>query len=203
VRRTTCSAKILTKPICHILIVLAATFACGQEQEAALNFVASQTTVNFTLGDVLHTVHGSFHLKSGQVHFAFATNTIGGEIVVDAASGNSGSGARDRKMHKEILESAQYSEITFRPDRVEGKVLAIGTSHVQVHGVFVIHGAEHEITVPAQVELAPDHWNLTVHFDVPYVKWGLKDPSTFILRVEKTADIDLHASGSSPWLAQR
>jgi hypothetical protein len=69
---------------------------------------------------------------------------------------------------------------------VEGKVLAIGTSHVQVHGVFVFHGAEHEITVPAQVELAPDHWNLSVHFDVPYVKWGLKDPSTFILRVEKT-----------------
>ena len=127
----------------------------------------------------------------------------GGEIVVDAASGNSGSGARDRKMHKEVLESAQYSEITFRPDRVEGKVLPIGTSDVRVHGVFVIHGSEHEITVPAHVELAPDHWNLSVHFDVPYVKWGLKDPSTFILRVEKTADIDLHASGSSPWVAQR
>jgi len=122
---------------------------------------------------VLHTVHGSFNLKSGQVHFAFATNIIGGEIVADAASGNSGSGARDRKMHKEILESAQYSEITFRPDRVEGKVLAIGTSREQVHGVFVIHGAEHEITVPAQVELAPDHWNLTIHVEVPYVKWGL------------------------------
>ena len=74
---------------------------------------------------------------------------------------------------------------------------------MQVHGVFVIHGAEHEITVPSQVELAPDHWNLTVHFDVPYVKWGLKDPSTFILRVEKTVDIDLHASGSSPWVVQR
>ena len=120
-RKATGSAKILTKRIFHILIVLAATSGWGQAQEAALNFVASQTTVNFTLGDVLHTVHGSFKLKSGQVHFTPATNIIGGQIVVDAASGNSGSGARDRKMHKEILESAQYSEITFRPDRVEGK----------------------------------------------------------------------------------
>ena len=106
-------------------------------------------------------------------------------------------------MHKEVLESARYSEVIFRPDRVDGKVLDLGTSMVQVHGMFGIHGAEHEITVPAQVELAPDHWTLTVHFTVPFVKWGMKDPSTFILRVEKTVDIDLHALGSSPWVAPR
>jgi len=172
-------------------------------QDAALVVDPSLSRVEFTLGDVLHTVHGSFNLKAGQVHFVPATNTISGEIVVVAASGNSGSASRDRKMHKEILESARYSEVTFRPDRVEGKVLALGTSLVEVHGMFGVHGAEHEITVPAQVELASDHWSLTVHFAVPYVKWGLKDPSTFILRVEKTVDIDLHASGPSPWVAPR
>ena len=68
--------------------------------------------------------------------------------------------------------------------------------------MFGIHGDEHEITVPAQVELAPDHWSLTVHFKVPYVKWGMKDPSTFVLRVDKTVAIDLRASGSNP-VAQR
>ena len=70
---------------------------------------------------------------------------------------------------------------------------ASGKSAVQVHGMFGIHGADHEITVPAEIELAPDHWTLAVHFAIPYVKWGLKDPSTFILRVSKTVDIDLHA----------
>ena len=195
--------KIKAKLITPIFIFLVATLAWGQAQEATLNFVPSQTTVNFSLGDVLHTVHGSFKLKAGQVRFAPASNAISGEIVVDAASGNSGSTGRDRKMHKEILESARYPEVTFRPDRVEGKVLALGTSPVQVHGMFGIHGAEHEITVPAQVELASDHWSLTVHFAVPYVKWGIKDPSTFILRVEKTVDIDLHALGPSPWVAPR
>jgi hypothetical protein len=86
---------------------------------------------------------------------------------------------------------------------VEGKVLVLGTSPVQVHGMFGIHGTDHEITVPAQVELTPDHWSLTVHFAVPYVKWGMKDPSTFVLRVAKTVDIDLRALGPSPWVAER
>jgi polyisoprenoid-binding protein YceI len=186
-----------------VFFLLAAALAWGQAQEATLNFDPAQTTVNFTLGDVLHTVHGSFRLKTGQVRFDPATNSISGELVVDAPSGNSGSTGRDRKMHKEILQSAQYSEVTFRPDRVDGKVLASGRSAVQVHGMFGILGVEHEITVPAQVELAPDHWSLAVHFAVPYVKWGLKDPSTFILRVEKTVDIDLNARGPSPWPAPR
>jgi len=186
-----------------VFFLLAAALAWGQAQEATLNFDPAQTTVNFTLGDVLHTVHGSFRLKTGQVRFDPATNSISGELVVDAPSGNSGSTGRDRKMHKEILQSVRYPEVIFRPDRVDGKVLASGRSAVQVHGMFGILGVEHEITVPAQVELAPDHWSLAVHFAVPYVKWGLKDPSTFILRVEKTVDIDLNARGPSPWPAPR
>ena len=186
-----------------VFFLLAAALAWGQAQEATLNFDPAQTTVNFTLGDVLHTVHGSFRLKTGQVRFDPATNSISGELVVDAPSGNSGSTGRDRKMHKEILQSVRYPEVTFHPDRVDGKVLVPGRSAVQVHGMFGILGVEHEITIPAQVELAPDHWSLTVHFAVPYVKWGLKDPSTFILRVEKTVDIDLNARGPSPWPTPR
>jgi len=196
------SMKIATKMTLPVLFALAATFARGQTQEATLNFVPALTTVAFTLGDVLHTVHGTFTLKAGQVHFVPTTNAISGGIVVDAPSGNSGSTGRDHKMHKEILESARYPEVTFRPDRVDGKVAPAGSSAVQVHGMFGIHGAEHEITVPAQVELAPDHWTLSVHFAIPYVNWGLKNPSTFVLRVEKTVDIDLRASGPSPWAAQ-
>jgi len=198
-----CSMKTRATLNINLFILLAATLAWGQAQEVTLNFDPAQTTVDFTLGDVLHTVHGSFRLKTGQVRFDPATNSISGELVVDAPSGNSGSTGRDRKMHKEILQSVRYPEVTFRPDRVDGKVLASGRSAVQVHGMFGILGVEHEITVPAQVELAPDHWSLAVHFAVPYVKWGLKDPSTFILRVEKTVDIDLNARGPSPWPAPR
>jgi hypothetical protein len=48
----------------------------------------------------------------------------------------SGNGMRDRKMHREVLESDRYPEIVFRPDRVDGAVLLSGTSSVRVHGIF-------------------------------------------------------------------
>jgi len=147
--------KTMTRRSIPVFFLLAAALAWGQAQEATLNFDPAQTTVNFTLGDVLHTVHGSFRLKTGQVRFDPATNSISGELVVDAPSGNSGSTGRDRKMHKEILQSVRYPEVTFRPDRVDGKVLASGRSAVQVHGMFGILGVEHEITVPARLNSRP------------------------------------------------
>jgi polyisoprenoid-binding protein YceI len=172
--------------------------ASAQERDLVMEFAPAQTSVKFTLGDILHTVHGTFNLKSGTVHFNPASGAISGEILVDATSGNSGGASRDNKMHKDILESARYREITFLPDRVEGKVESQGHSTIQVHGLFGIHGATHEITVPVQVEMAPDRWVATAHFVVPYVQWGMKNPSTFVLRVNQTVDIDLHAAGAIP-----
>jgi len=49
---------------------------------------------------------------------------------------------RDRKMHKEVLESERYPEIAFRPDKIEGAVASQGKSSVKVHGMFNIHGVE-------------------------------------------------------------
>ncbi len=174
------------------------TAGWAQKGDLVLEFAPAQTTIHFTLGDILHTVAGGFNLKSGTVHFNPATGAINGEILVDATSGNSGNSSRDGKMHKEILESARYPEITFLPDRVEGKVEPRGKSTIQVHGMFGIHGAEHEITIPVQVEMASDHWAATAHFAVPYVQWGMKNPSTFILRVSQTVEIDVHATGPIP-----
>ena len=114
---------------------------------------------------------------------------MSGELVVDAASGESGSPARDKRMHASILESAKYPEIVFRPDRVDGKVAPEGRSEVQVHGVFAIHGVEHEMLVPAAIGAADGQYNVTVTFEVPYVKWGMKNPSTLMLRVNDKVDI--------------
>ena len=176
-------------------MLLAAANGTAQTQPAVLDFVPSQTTVTFTLGDTVHTVHGAFALKRGRISYNPSSGEVSGEVVVDATSGHSGNGMRDRKMHKEILESAKYPDIIFRPDRIDGKVGTRGTSTVQVHGVFSIHGGDHETTLPVQVEMAEDHWVLTTHFVVPYAKWGIKNPSTFILRVSESVEIDVHASG--------
>lgn len=182
----------------HVLglaMVLAGLAVLAAAQDAAYQLDPAQTAVNFTLGDVLHTVHGTFKLKQGALQVE-PDGKVSGQIVVDATSGESGSGARDRKMHKEILESSQYPEITFRPDRIEGPVAPSGKSSVMIHGVFNIHGADREITVPAQVETTSDHWAATVHFTIPYQKWGMKNPSTLFLRVSDTVEIDLLAAGT-------
>jgi polyisoprenoid-binding protein YceI len=175
------------------VMVLLIISASAQEQTFQID--PAQSTVKFTLGDVLHTVHGSFALKHGELQVQ-PTGKLSGEIVVDATSGNSGSGMRDRKMNKEVLESARYPEIDFRPDRFDGEVAAQGKSSVMVHGMFSIHGTAREVTVPAQVERDGDHWTANVHFTVPYAKWGMKNPSTLFLKVNDTVEIDLSAAGS-------
>ncbi|HYM79503.1 MAG TPA: YceI family protein [Candidatus Dormibacteraeota bacterium] len=185
---------ILNKALFVAAALLAAMVpAAAQDTDYQLD--PAHTTVKFTLGDVLHTVHGDFKLKHGALQIE-PSGKISGEIVVDAASGDSGSGMRDRKMHKEVLESARYPEIAFRPDRIEGSVANSGKSSVMVHGMFSIHGANREITVPAQVERDGDHWTATVHFTIPYEKWGMKNPSNLFLRVNDSVEIDLVAAGS-------
>jgi polyisoprenoid-binding protein YceI len=179
-----------------VLALLATSAVSAAAQDTALQLDPSQTSVKFTLGDVLHTVHGAFRLKHGALQLDPASGKISGEIVVDAASGDSGSGVRDRKMNKEILESSRFPEIVFRPDRIEGAVAVQGKSKVQVHGMFNIHGVDHEILVPADVEMTADHWTAAVHFTVPYEKWGMKNPSTLFLRVSDSVEIDLVTAGS-------
>ena len=177
------------------LILIAALAAAAAAQDTGFQLDPAQTSIKFILGDVLHTVHGTFRLKHGALQLEPASGKISGEIVVDATSGESGSGVRDRKMHKEILESNNYPEISFRPDRVDGALASQGKSAVKVHGMFNIHGVDREITVPAEVEMSGDHWTATVHFTVPYAKWGMKNPSTLFLRVNDSVEIDLSAAG--------
>jgi len=177
-----------------LAILLCAGAGIARAQESTFDLDPAKTVISFTLGDVLHTVHGTFKLKQGMLHLD-PTGKMSGGIVVDATSGNSGSGMRDRKMHKEVLESTRYPEIGFRPDRIDGKVSSDGKSSVMVHGIFSVHGVDREITVPAQVDMSAEQWAATVHFTVPYAKWGMKNPSTLFLRVSDSVEIDLEAAG--------
>jgi len=177
-------------------------FACGAAQavpsatdEIVYELNPAQTEINFTLPDVLHTVHGTFQLKSGTVRFDPATGAASGAVIVDVTSGASGSAARDRKMHKEILESGRYPEAVFTPERVEGRFSPEGAAELQVHGLFKIHGGEHEIIFQTRVETKGDQLVVNMHGVLPYVQWGMKNPSTFILRVSDKVQLDIHATG--------
>lgn len=176
--------------------LLATVGAAVAAPDLTVQIDPQHTNINFTLADVLHTVRGTFHLKQGSLRLDPESGKLSGEILVDAKSGESGSGMRDRKMHREVLESERYPEIAFRPDQIKGTVALQGKSSVVVHGIFSIHGSDHEITVPVEVEMSGDHWSATLHFAVPYAKWGMKNPSTLFLRVGESVDIDLTAAGT-------
>jgi polyisoprenoid-binding protein YceI len=163
--------------------------------EIVLTLDPVQSQVHWTLNSTLHTVHGTFSVKSGIVHFNPDTGTAGGEIVVHAASGQSGNASRDKRMHKEILETAQFPDVIFRPTHVDGKVSRSGASDVKVDGTMSIHGATHDVSAQVHAELAGDRWIGTGTFKVPYVQWGIKDPSNFLLKAEPAVTVEVEMSG--------
>src|ERR1700726_2362031 len=55
-------------------------------QELTLELDPANTKVEFTLSDVLHTVHGTFVLKSGLIHFNPSSGSPSGLVVVDVKS---------------------------------------------------------------------------------------------------------------------
>lgn len=181
------------KPFALSLLLLA-PLAAAQQQSLALNPAAS--SVAFALTGTGHEVHGTFRIASGSVRLDPAAHTLAGSIVVTALSGDSGDKGRDKKMHTDVLDADRFAEITFQPQSYSGTLAPSGDSTLQVSGIFTLHGAPHPITVPMQVHIEGSALSATGTFLVPYVQWGLKDPSIFILKVAKQVRIDLHLAGT-------
>jgi polyisoprenoid-binding protein YceI len=165
-------------------------------QQTALELDPARTEIHFALKSSLHTVHGTFKLKSGKVSFDPQTGKLSGLIVADATTGESGNGGRDSKMHREIIESKKYPEITFAPHDLEGSIPAEGDSRVQVKGAFALLGQDHELVVPVDVRFSGSEATLDANFSIPYIAWGLKNPSTFILRAADTVQVSIHGVGT-------
>lgn len=185
------------------LLLVSATLAAAQSaaapvtHELLLQLDPARSGADIALTGNLHTVEGTFRLKRGAIHFDPTTGKASGEIVFDATSGKTGNGSRDNKMHKDVIESGRYPEIVFRPDHADGKLVASGASTLQVHGMFAIHGAEHEATFPVEVSFSGDAWTAKASFQVPYARWGMKNPSKLFLRVDDVVQVQFHASGST------
>jgi len=156
----------------------------------------AHSTLHWTLDTTLHLVHGTFAVKRGEVALDPKTGNATGEIVVDATSGKTDNDSRDKKMHQEILETPKFPEIVFRVNRIENPAVPPSKAQIKLHGTFMIHGTLHEMIVPAEVEFSGDRWNGAAKFAVPYIAWGLKSPSTFLLKASPTVDVDLELSGT-------
>ncbi len=155
----------------------------------------AQTTIEWTLVTTLHTVHGTFKMKSGTISFDPKSGTASGLIIVAATSGDSDNHARDNKMHKDVLESQRYAEITFIPQRVIGSVPQTGNSTIQVQGLFHIHGSDHDLTLSIPITVNGNQMKANISFTVPYQEWGMKDPGNFLLHVDKKVAVNVSTAG--------
>ena len=79
---------------------------------------------------------------------------------------------------------------------MNGTVAQSGGSQVQLQGTMTLHGESHPMTIVVPVQVNGNQASADVHFVIPYVDWGLKNPSTLFLRVGKTVEIDVHAVGT-------
>jgi polyisoprenoid-binding protein YceI len=167
--------------------------ALAQHQTFAVNPDTSE--VQMTLNTTHEVVHGTFHIQSGSIVFDRSNPEMSGSVVVLAGSGKTGNGSRDKKMSKDILEVGQHATVSFEPKTYTGAIAPSGDSTIQVTGIFTLLGTPHEITVPMLVRLEGTTATVKAHFAVPYIQWGLKDPSFMFWKADKDVAIDLFLNG--------
>ncbi|WP_158823511.1 YceI family protein [Granulicella sp. S156] len=175
------------------LALTLAPAALAQHQTFVVSPDASE--VKMTLKTTHEIVNGTFHIQSGSIEFDRSTPKMSGSVVVLAGSGKTGNGSRDKKMYNDILKVEQHATVSFEPKSYAGTIATSGDSTIQVAGTFTLLGTPHEITIPILVHLEGTTATARTHFVVPYVQWGLKNPSFLIWKADNDVAIDLFLTG--------
>ena len=178
-----------------VILAFAHRAVATQSLSGTLELDPAKTLFEFRLPGTLHATHGKFKLAHGTISADLATGEASGSIVVDARSGDTGIGARDNEMRESVLEAQKYPEIIFAPRHAIGKLEKDGQFQAKLEGVLTIHGARHEIITEVQGRLVGNSLTAACHFSVPYVDWGMRDPSLFFLTVSKRVEIDIATEG--------
>ena len=182
------------------LAVLATGAQLAYAQPAAkqmhLHLDPAATTVEFTLKDTLHAVHGEFHMRSGEIAVRSATGEATGRIEIDISSGASGNGTRDKRMKQEFLEAPSFPLAVFEPHKITGLNPDAPTQTIFVDGTLTLHGTPHPMTLRFAVTLNGAQATATTSFEIPYVAWGIRDPSIPFVRVAKEVTVELAAKGT-------
>jgi polyisoprenoid-binding protein YceI len=176
------------------IAVLLAPSAGAQHQTFVVRPDASE--VKMTLNTTHELVSGTFHCQSGSIEFDHSTAKMSGAVVVLAASGKTGNDSRDKKMNKDILQVEKFATVSFEPKSYTGTIAPSGDSTIQVAGTFTLLGTPHPITIPMLVHLEGNSATAKAHFVLPYVQWGLKNPSFLIWKADNDVAIDLHLAGT-------
>jgi polyisoprenoid-binding protein YceI len=167
-----------------------------QSKQLHLHLDPAQTEVHFTLKDTIHTVHGTFRMSAGDIDFNPQSGEATGKIEVDTGSGASGNDTRDGKMKREYLEVPSFPVATYEVDHVNGYDPQKPIQKITVNGTMTLHGAKHALVMEFALSRDGQATVAVTHFMIPYVAWGIKDPSNAFIHVEKEVLIEVSARGS-------
>ncbi len=185
----------MNRKIRSVLLGLLAAGLPAAAAEIQVHLEPESTTIEFTLKATMHTVHGTASLDRADFVFDTVSGAASGEAVVVSGSADTDKPKRDKKMHSSVLLSSKHPLIAIRAESIEGALELEGASEVVLVGTMELIGAEHPIRVPMTVTIDDGTASVDAAFTVPYVEWGLDDPSTFVLRVGKEVPVTIHAEG--------
>ena len=74
--------------------------------------------------------------------------------------------------------------------------IKLGKATITVHGTVELTGRPHEIAVPVEVIVTGNAVAIRAEFELPYVAWGLEDPSKFLLKVDHFVTVAVAGAGT-------
>lgn len=161
-----------------------------------LHLDPAQSQVSVRFSATLQSVAGRLGPAAGTIEFDPASGEASGEVRMDFTDATTGVGRRDRKMHGKILETERYPGAVFHLERVEvPNTLHQGENDVELRGTVDFHGSSHLVTFPAIVTLKGGQVRAQGWLEIPYIAWGLRDPSFFLLRVAKVVTVEIDVAG--------
>ncbi|HKV12381.1 MAG TPA: YceI family protein [Thermoanaerobaculia bacterium] len=189
--------RISQRAVLILLAAFAALFALpGHAEQRVLILDPAASKVTFTLDATGHDVEGVLAVQSGRIAFDSETGAASGEIAIDLKKAATGNNSRDKTMHNEVLETPKYPLAVFKAEKVRGTVAPSGPSQVTLDGTLAFHGADHKMSLPAKVNVQNGRVTGTTELTIPFVEWGLHDPSIMVLRVAKTVAVHVKVDGT-------
>jgi polyisoprenoid-binding protein YceI len=191
----TTSIAVVSVVLLALLVVFSGRSEAQTTPTVTIHLDPDTSTVRWTLKSFVKNAHGTFKLKGGDVVANPKTGVAQGEILIDATSGSSGDSRRDAKWQREVLDSGTFPAIIFHPTQMEGLKAGDGTQQVKAIGTMTLHGQDHPVELMLTVVTRGSDVNVTTHYVIPYVQWGLRDASAGLIHYDKQVAVDIEAKG--------
>jgi len=181
--------------LCLFCMLLTAMPAFAEKMVFTLD--TKESEVRIILGATLHTVDGRAALEPASFTWDTDSGSASGRAVVRASRLRTGIDARDQKMREDVLLSALHPEIVFEATGFELRQSGAEKLRFVLKGELTLLGVGHEIELETRAHLRSDNsWKARADLNLPYVQWGLTDPSLPLFAVDKYVTVEVKAVGS-------